>query len=181
MPYKNKIIYDKTYYEENKDKINDKKRLYRQENKEKFKEKDKLYYEKNKDIINEKAKIYREENKDKIDEHNSKPEVIEKRKEYKNKPETKQKRKEYNSRLDVSLKKDMIQNQKYLCLGCARTYNYNHKKSHFISSMHIYFSKILKEKKPNHIEQNEHKEENILKETMFTEENFKLRLDNLNN
>ena len=56
--------YYKNYRDENKDKI----KKYRDENKEKNKERKKKYYEENKDKILLKRKQYREENKDKIRE-----------------------------------------------------------------------------------------------------------------
>jgi hypothetical protein len=74
----------KEYYDENKEKINEKHEKYRKENKDKIHEKNKEYYESNK----EKKKAYCEENKDKISE---------KSKEYyeKNKEKTLKKAKEY--------------------------------------------------------------------------------------
>ena len=76
----------KKYYEQNRDKIDEKNKLYREQNKDKIKQNHKKYYEQNKDKIDEKNKLYREQNKDKIKQH---------KKEYHRRPEVKQKRKEY--------------------------------------------------------------------------------------
>ena len=63
---KEQLEYKKEYYENNKDKISDKRREYYEKNKEKLKESKKEYNEKNKDKIKEYQKEYRDNNKDKI-------------------------------------------------------------------------------------------------------------------
>ena len=62
MDKEQRKLYNKEYYEKNKDKIKE----YYEKNKDKIKE----YYEKNKDKIKEVNKEYREKNKDKIKEVN---------------------------------------------------------------------------------------------------------------
>ena len=67
----NKIIPSRTYkewYDDNKDKLRERKREYYRDNKNKIREKRKQYRENNKDKILEKKKAYREANKDKIRE-----------------------------------------------------------------------------------------------------------------
>jgi hypothetical protein len=58
----------KKSYENNKDKIKERVKIYRENNKETISKNDKIYKENNKDKIKEINKIYREENKDKIKE-----------------------------------------------------------------------------------------------------------------
>ena len=58
----------KEYYQENKEKLNEKHKEYRKKNIDKISEKNKEYHEKNKDKLKEQKKKYREENKDKIKE-----------------------------------------------------------------------------------------------------------------
>jgi len=71
----------KKYYEENKDRLNERNKQYRLNNLEEVREKDrsrdraksrKEYYESNKDILNEKRRLYREKNKVKINEYQNK-------------------------------------------------------------------------------------------------------------
>ena len=85
---------DKEYYEDNKDKIKDRKKDYRDNNKDKIKERDKEYYKNNKDKI----KVYIENNKDKIKEkyEKNKEEINKKSRDYhfKNKDRIKEKSKE---------------------------------------------------------------------------------------
>ena len=62
-----------SYYERNKDKILEKKRIYREQNREKIREADKLRYKENPEKYCNKSKKYRDENPDKIwdyKEHN---------------------------------------------------------------------------------------------------------------
>ena len=65
----------KKYYEENKDRLNERKKQYRLDNLEEVREKDrnrdrsksrKDYYENNKEILKEKRKLYTKNNRDKI-------------------------------------------------------------------------------------------------------------------
>ena len=71
----------KKYYEENKDRLNERKKQYRLDNLEEVREKDrsrdrtkfrKEYYEKNKEILKKKRKLYRLNNRDKINEYQNK-------------------------------------------------------------------------------------------------------------
>ena len=67
----NKVIPSRTsleYRKNNKDKINERMKIYYENNKDIINEQQKIYYENNKDIIKEQKKIYRENNKDKINE-----------------------------------------------------------------------------------------------------------------
>ena len=61
-------IYDEQYYEQNKDAILERQKLYREKNKDLILEKGKIYHEKNKEVTHEKQKQYYEENKDVIQE-----------------------------------------------------------------------------------------------------------------
>lgn len=98
------------WYEENKDEILERYKIYSEQNKEKRKE----YYEQNKDEILIRKKEYHEKNKDKISE---------KRKEYyeKNKDEINEKRKET-----------------YTC-ECGKISTIQHKARHERSQRHINF------------------------------------------
>ena len=71
----------KKYYEENKDRLNKRKKQYRLNNLEEVREKDrnrdrsesrKEYYEKNKEALKEKRKLYKLNNRDKINEYQNK-------------------------------------------------------------------------------------------------------------
>ena len=71
----------KKYYEENKDRLNERKKQYRLNNLEEVREKDrnrdrsesrKEYYEKNKEALKEKRKLYKLNNRDKINEYQNK-------------------------------------------------------------------------------------------------------------
>ena len=68
----------KKYYEENKDRLNERKKQYRLDNLEEVREKDrnrdrskskKEYCEKNKEILKEKRRLYRQNNRDKINKY----------------------------------------------------------------------------------------------------------------
>ena len=68
----------KKYYEENKDRLNERKKQYRLDNLEEVREKDrnrdrsksrKEYCEKNKETLKEKRRVYRQNNRDKIDKY----------------------------------------------------------------------------------------------------------------
>ena len=59
------------YYQQNKEKIAERKTLYYQENKDKFAERDALYYQENKEKIAERGARYYQENKEKIAERGS--------------------------------------------------------------------------------------------------------------
>ena len=61
--------YKKTHYENNKDKINAKSKIWREANKEQKKEADNKYRENNKEKIKERRKQYREDNKNVISEN----------------------------------------------------------------------------------------------------------------
>ena len=88
------------YYEQNKDKMKEKKKDYREQNKDKIKEKDKEYYKQNKDKIKERKKEYYEQNKDRIKDYReqNKDKIKERDKEYykQNKDKKKEYWKEYN-------------------------------------------------------------------------------------
>lgn len=60
--------YKHNWYEKNKEKIKEQKRIYNERNKDKMKEKKKEYYEKNKEKIREQHNIYTVLHKDKIKE-----------------------------------------------------------------------------------------------------------------
>jgi hypothetical protein len=60
----------KKYYQDNKDKLNEKQKQYYQDNKDKLNEKHKQYHQDNKDKLNEKQKQYNKDNIDKIKERN---------------------------------------------------------------------------------------------------------------
>ena len=68
----------KKYYEENKDRLNERKKQYRLDNLEEVREKDrnrdrsksrKEYCEKNKETLKEKRRVYRQNNRDKINKY----------------------------------------------------------------------------------------------------------------
>lgn len=59
-------IYQKKYYEENRDRILENTKIYKEENKDRISEYDREYYEENKDRLNEYDKVYYKENKDRI-------------------------------------------------------------------------------------------------------------------
>ena len=68
----------KKYYEENKDRLNERKKQYRLDNLEEVREKDrnrdrskskKEYCEKNKETLKEKRRLYRQNNRDKINKY----------------------------------------------------------------------------------------------------------------
>jgi hypothetical protein len=65
--------YMPNYYENNKEKLSDKNKIYRENNKDKIAAKNKEWYENNKEHIYEKKKVYYE---------NNKKQIAEKRKEY---------------------------------------------------------------------------------------------------
>jgi len=96
----------KEYYEENKDKLNEKHKEYREENRDKIKEKSKEYYEAYRDEIKVKSKEYRELHKDELKVKSKeyrelhKDEIKVKRKEYreKNKDKIKERQKEYREK-----------------------------------------------------------------------------------
>ena len=71
----------KKYYEENKDRLNERKKQYRLDNLEEVREKDrnrdrskykKEYCEKNKETLKEKRRLYRQNNRDKINKYQNK-------------------------------------------------------------------------------------------------------------
>lgn len=61
--------YDKNRYEDNKEIIAEKAKIYREKNKEKLAISKKIYYENNKEILEEKAMVYRQQNKEKKAEY----------------------------------------------------------------------------------------------------------------
>lgn len=66
-PVARKKEYAKTYYERNKDKINERCRRYRQANPEKQRERTKKWFDENKERKHELDKLWREKNKEVID------------------------------------------------------------------------------------------------------------------
>lgn len=103
------MAYNKKYYEQNKEKINESQRKYENKPSVKKKRKEytknycarqdvkehrKEYYKKNKDKMVRWAREYYQDNKEHLKDYCKRPEVKEKQKEYYSKPEVKVKRKE---------------------------------------------------------------------------------------
>ena len=107
-------MFNKKYYEKNKEKLNKQNKEYRERNKEKIKEHRKEYYKKHRDSIRKNSKKYRERNKEKIKENGqkyykeNKGKINERIKKYKekNKEKISEKNKERNKKLHIlSVKK----------------------------------------------------------------------------
>ena len=63
---------NKEWYEENREILSEKKKIYAKANKEKFDDYNKKYQEENKEKIREQKKIYQEENREKFDAYDKK-------------------------------------------------------------------------------------------------------------
>ena len=61
--------YVKQYREQNKERISEQKKQYREQNKERIREQKKQYYQQNRERVNEYQKQYREQNKERVNEY----------------------------------------------------------------------------------------------------------------
>jgi len=153
LPCINKRIEGRThkeYYEDNKERLNEKKKEYNEINREKIAKAHHDYWIKNKEIFHEKSKAYREQNKEVIKEKskeyfkNNREIILKRRKQWyeDNKKVRLEKAKEYREKNKELLKEKA--KQKFTCI-CGSIFNVSVKATHERSKTHIAYCQEIKQ------------------------------------